>query len=143
MRNGFCRRLEFEFDSSKMSDVLIQTQNKSYVPRILEYYEKYVFCDREARQPFPRFAEPDVESRFELSIDIVDLFFLSFFFFLNLPPRPPRHLRDRRDGLHGRRDVPPRPSRQISGRALPRLQGRARSRARPDRGRARETRRIH
>ena len=42
-----------------MSDVLIQTQNKSYVPRIIEYYERYVFCDLEARKPFPCYAKPE------------------------------------------------------------------------------------
>ena len=42
-----------------MSDVLIQSQNKSYVPRILEYYENNVFCNPEARRPFPLFAQPE------------------------------------------------------------------------------------
>lgn len=42
-----------------MSDVLIQSQNKSYVPRILEYYEKNVFCNVDARRPFPLFAQPE------------------------------------------------------------------------------------
>jgi len=40
------------------SDVLIQTQNKSFVPRILDYYERNVLCSTEDRRPFPFFAEP-------------------------------------------------------------------------------------